>query len=146
MDVKPSRRWNALNCTGFKCADRHTKLMKKNDSASTSSTMRPVTDTNPNTVIESNMKRISKLAGAFARVTMDSKKRSQNLNLTKKMSSIKKQDTVMPLLFMLHLRHRFTLTVTQLMMRNLHSTLWPKLQEIRYHQNDKRLSTKMLFS
>lgn len=72
MDVKPSRKWNALNCTGFKHADRHTKLTKKNDSASTSSSMRPVTDTNPNAVIESNMKRISKLAGAYAGMTMDS--------------------------------------------------------------------------
>ena len=47
--------------------------MKKSDSASTSSSMRPVTDTNPNAVIESNMNMISKLAGAYAGMTMDSK-------------------------------------------------------------------------
>ena len=72
IDVKPSRNWNALKCTRYKREDRHTKLTKKNDSASTSSSMRPVTDANPHAVIESNMKRISKLAGAYAGMTMDS--------------------------------------------------------------------------
>ena len=67
-----SRRWNTLHCSGFKRADRHTKLMKKNQIPSTSSSSRPVTDINFNTLIESNMKQISKLAGAYAGMTMDS--------------------------------------------------------------------------
>jgi hypothetical protein len=50
---------------------RHIELTKKNESSASSST-RPVTDVHAKATIESNMKRISQLASAYAGMTMDS--------------------------------------------------------------------------
>ena len=58
QDEKPSSRWIYLHCSGFTQVDCHTKLSKKNESYSSSST-RPVTDVQARATIESNMKRIS---------------------------------------------------------------------------------------
>lgn len=73
MEVKPSKRWKALNCTGFRREDCHTKLKKKNGNPRSSSSSGPVTDFNSHVVIESNMKRMSQLASAYAGMTMDFK-------------------------------------------------------------------------
>ena len=51
--------------------DLHTKLSKKNESSSSSST-RPVTDVKARAIIESNMKRISQLNRACADMTLES--------------------------------------------------------------------------
>ena len=48
---KPSNRWKYLHCSGFTRMDRHTKLSKKNELSSSSST-RPVTDAKSKATIE----------------------------------------------------------------------------------------------
>lgn len=83
-DFKPSRRWKALNCTGFRQVNSHTKLKKKNDTPTASSSSRPATDPKSHAVIESHMKRMSKLAGACPGMTMDSEMKHLSHNLMMK--------------------------------------------------------------
>ena len=71
-EEKPRSRWKYLHCNGFTRMDHHTKLPKKNESPSLSSSMRPVTDVQAKATIESNMKKISQLNRVITDMRMHS--------------------------------------------------------------------------
>ena len=72
MLEKPSHRWKYLHCNGFTQVVRHTKLPKKSETPSSSSSTRPVTGVEAKATIESNMKKISQLNRVFSKMRMDS--------------------------------------------------------------------------
>lgn len=113
MEIKASSKWNAIRTKSFKRLTKNAKLKTKNrDSAS---------DSFSRTVIQFNMRQMSRVAGGYARLTTDSNEEISESDSAKEESSDDVPAAGHAFFLMILDMYRTSTTMIPVIMKHLHS-------------------------